>query len=67
MDCSTVNYGCDGGFINKSFYYAMYNGLVSRALYPYTAKVGTCKLSSITSTSPPMLIKSYNQIAAGDV
>lgn len=48
VDCSTANYGCNGGWPNKAMSWIASNGIVSQSSYPYTAKTGTCKQSTGT-------------------
>ena len=44
VDCSTEDYGCNGGFMDTAYDYVIENnGLHSSIDYPYTAKDGDCK------------------------
>ena len=44
VDCSTEDYGCNGGFMDTAYDYVIENnGLHSSVDYPYTAKDGKCK------------------------
>jgi len=44
VDCSTANYGCNGGWPYKAFTYVAGAGLETESDYPYTAKTGSCHL-----------------------
>jgi len=47
VDCSTSNYGCDGGVTDYAFRYVKQTGgIASEDSYPYTGKQGTCKYSA---------------------
>ena len=46
VDCSTANYGCNGGWQEKAWEYCETAGLEQEANYPYTAKDGNCKYNS---------------------
>ncbi len=47
VDCSTVNYGCNGGWYEDAWkYVASAGGQSTSASYPYTAVEGTCKANS---------------------
>ena len=50
VDCSTVNYGCNGGWPEEGFNYFMTSKSMSEASYPYTAMDGTCKYNSSATT-----------------
>ena len=50
VDCSTVNYGCNGGWPEEGFDYFMTSKSMSEASYPYTAMDGTCKYNSSATT-----------------
>ncbi|XP_043231685.1 procathepsin L-like [Amphibalanus amphitrite] len=55
VDCSTENFGCNGGWIDTSLSYIINNGgIESEDSYPYTARDGTCSVSGnsvVTLTS----------------
>lgn len=53
MDCSSANYGCDGGVMQYAFDYVK-DGIESERDYPYKAREGTCQFSrskSVTTVS----------------
>ncbi|XP_018575904.1 cathepsin L-like proteinase [Anoplophora glabripennis] len=43
VDCSTINDGCDGGWMEAGFEYIRDNGIETESDYPYTAREETCK------------------------
>jgi cathepsin B len=48
VSCDSNDFGCDGGYIDKSWDYIRDHGIVSDACYPYTSgkgTTGTCKIS----------------------
>lgn len=67
MDCSTANYGCNGGWQDYALMYIASNGKGSftSASYQYTALDGTCTTgitgATISTTNP------VTYIAAGDI
>jgi C1A family cysteine protease len=47
VDCSTLNYGCNGGWYERAWNYARNDGgLCTESSYPYKATDGTCKSST---------------------
>jgi cathepsin L len=63
VDCSTRNYGCNGGWPYKAMDYVKSNGgLCKEGAYPYTARDGSCKSSSCTAFSKT--ITGYQQVQA---
>jgi len=67
VDCSTLDFGCAGGWIDTAFEY-IYNhkGLALGSAYPYTATDGTCQQSSYTHYNPIdgfQLVKRYDETA----
>ena len=55
VDCSTANYGCNGGWQYKAFKYLESHYVETESAYPYksgkTRTAGTCQYSSISKTS----------------
>lgn len=58
VDCSTANYGCNGGWQQYAWEYLETSGQELETEYPYTAKDGHCKYDSslgkvsVMTTSP---------------
>lgn len=48
VDCTygTINFGCDGGYLEETFPYIQETGLEAEATYPYTGRDGTCKFDA---------------------
>jgi cathepsin L len=47
IDCTTTNYGCNGGATDYAFQYVQSNdGIDSEAAYPYTGQQGRCHYSA---------------------
>jgi C1A family cysteine protease len=64
VDCSGAqgNQGCNGGWMDSAFDYAIKNGgMCAESAYPYKATDGTCK-----TCSPVSQISSYVDVAASD-
>ncbi len=55
IDCTVGNdygnLGCNGGYLETSFAYAMNVGIVKDTLYPYTSNVTTCKEKQLISNN----------------
>ena len=52
VDCSTDNYGCNGGFTEAAWQYLASNGgQCTGAAYPYQAVDGTCQESNCTKAA----------------
>jgi len=49
VDCDPYNYGCNGGWMNNAFRYAKEKDMAVTADYPYTAREGTCRDSTVTT------------------
>jgi len=62
VDCSTVNYGCNGGWMGGAFQYAI-NGLTSSYNYPYTGVQGTCQDSKFPKVAS---VNTYFMIATNE-
>jgi len=45
-DCSTADYGCNGGYLDAPLAYIQQSGVEPDVNYPYTAVQGTCKYNS---------------------
>lgn len=60
IDCNKDCYGCNGGFIQRSFKYPMVNGLTDVPSYPFTGENGACKggLSNVASNKGFILLPS---------
>lgn len=61
VDCSSQNYGCNGGFMHYAFDYVIHqNGLTEEYDYPYNAKDNNCTIScSNYSSSSFFLNKTF--------
>jgi C1A family cysteine protease len=58
VDCSSLNYGCNGGWYERAWDYAEKDGgLCTESAYPYTARDGTCKASTCGTK--------YNKMTSG--
>lgn len=65
VDCSH-EYGsmaCDGGYMEGAMEHWRFNQPILESEYPYTGVEGTCKSSSIKSTSPIQAIADWNNVA----
>lgn len=51
VDCSTVNGGCDGGWMQAGFEYIRDYGIELESDYPYTAVRGNCQFSTSKSVT----------------
>lgn len=65
VDCSTVNYGCNGGWEYEAFIYYQTYAAESEATYPYKAVDGTCQYNSGATTG--VTSTGYTNVAANDV
>jgi len=52
VDCSTQNYGCQGGWQDRAFAYEKHHPVCTEASYPYNAEEGTCEIVSCTVAIP---------------
>jgi len=64
VDCSTKNWGCDGGDQSVAFKYAKNSAIELESDYPYRGKDGSCKYSS---TKGKVLVKSITTVPNNDV
>ena len=53
VDCDEEDNGCNGGFMESAFEYAMAGGMCSEKDYPYTAKEGDCKDAKCRAVARP--------------
>ena len=65
VDCSTVNYGCNGGWAYQAWNYLKTSNAESEATYPYRAVNGTCKYNSGTTTG--VHTTGYTSVAANNI
>jgi C1A family cysteine protease len=47
IDCESVSYGCDGGFLYSAMDYMVATGLADDSTYPYMNSAGTCQSKTI--------------------
>jgi len=70
VDCSTANYGCNGGWQYKALQYiGKAGGIATSAAYPYTSSGGTsgsCKYNAATKGAVVSASKPVTFINAGD-
>jgi len=61
VDCGheTGNYGCNGGYQSKAFLWSARHGMALAKDYPYTGRVGTCKINSKSTTK---INRSYRRV-----
>lgn len=64
VDCDPKSYGCNGGWMDNAFEYLETHGFCTEDQYPYTARDGTCKASSLCGSGP--LDKAFVDIPAGN-
>lgn len=60
VDCSSQNYGCDGGWYDTAWDQIKLRGIAANSTYPYTAREGTCKSTS-TSNPRPYTLTAHKQ------
>lgn len=65
VDCSTANYGCNGGWQYKAFKYFESHDAILESNYKYTAKDGTCQYSSKSKTN--VEVSTYANVRADNV
>ncbi len=59
VDCSSKNYGCNGGWPSRAMDYLKVSQSATEAAYPYTAKTQTCK----TNVKGTYVLASYKNPA----
>jgi len=65
VDCSHNggSSGCNGGWNQYGIQYIGQTGIASETSYPYTARDGTCRASSVSKTLPAGAITGYNSVS----
>jgi len=63
VDCSSANYGCNGGSMDLAFQYAETNPLETEAEYPYVAATDSC---SYNAKNGVVKVTSYIDVPAND-
>ena len=64
VDCDPQSDGCNGGLMTYAFEYLEENGFCLESQYPYTARDGTCKASSLCGSGP--MDKAYVELPSGN-
>ena len=64
VDCSTENYGCNGGWPNKAMEYVQQNGIDTEDSYPYN---GTDQLCQFNNKTVGAHVKSVIDIPSGNM
>jgi len=69
VDCGgeTGNYGCSGGLMGAAFRWSAKHGMASGKDYPYTARNGSCKISSKHTTSVNKSYKAVRRNSNGEL
>jgi C1A family cysteine protease len=65
VDCSSAfgNEGCNGGWMDYAFKYAMKNDIARESDYKYEGEAKTCRINRINSSKPGFRIKGYVDVA----
>ena len=63
VDCVSLDYGCDGGWMDDALAYAEKAGVENDTMYPYVASTGNCAYNRSDATVRPQF---YVEVPKGD-
>ena len=63
VDCDAKDSGCDGGWMDNAFMYAIKNGMETESEYPYKPIDGTC---NYTKSETKASFSSYKDVQGGE-
>merc|ERR1712224_684384 len=65
VDCDTTggSQGCNGGFNQYGISYIGQTGIAAESSYPYTARDGSCRASSVSKTLAAGAVSGYQSVS----